>query len=320
MPLYSHWPCLRPPPPPPPRRCSRQSPRAALTTHRRWRHAASCRNGTLTTCAPCSSGAPARQTAAAVLALARLCTELLLWLLVPLMSTATMRALSKPRYVQVRWPADGCCQGYTRPRERMIVQGRWSGLTVTILFASTLCATSSASMMQGVGTSRANGQNLPAVGSQEMCMLQHRVWLQHAVQLSETAACSPPVCFPATHGICCAGFYPRILRVEAPAKYQAVAGGAMKVEADPASIKFFERTLGRVWVHPASVCFSAGSYPSGTECCGTAGSLLRSLPCTSLSTAASQQAYLLSVLWFATTVGGSGTTLHVFAKGAAGSR
>jgi hypothetical protein len=60
-----------------------------------------------------------------------------------------------------------------------------------------------------------------------------------------------------------AGFYPRILRVEAPAKYQAVAGGAMRVDADPASIKFFERGLGRVWVHPASVCFKAGSYPSG---------------------------------------------------------
>jgi hypothetical protein len=37
----------------------------------------------------------------------------------------------------------------------------------------------------------------------------------------------------------------------------------MRVEADPASIKFFERGLGRVWVHPASVCFKAGSYPSG---------------------------------------------------------
>eukprot|EP00882_Tetradesmus_deserticola_P011147 GHRQ01011788.1.p1 GENE.GHRQ01011788.1~~GHRQ01011788.1.p1 ORF type:complete len:340 (+),score=172.49 GHRQ01011788.1:429-1448(+) len=61
----------------------------------------------------------------------------------------------------------------------------------------------------------------------------------------------------------CAGFYPRILRVEAPIKYQAVAGGAMRMEADPASIKFFERGLGRVWVHPASVCFKAGSYPSG---------------------------------------------------------
>jgi hypothetical protein len=62
-----------------------------------------------------------------------------------------------------------------------------------------------------------------------------------------------------------AGFYPRILRVEAPTKYQAVAGGAMRVDADPASIKFFERGLGRVWVHPASVCFKAGSYPSGAR-------------------------------------------------------
>lgn len=61
------------------------------------------------------------------------------------------------------------------------------------------------------------------------------------------------------------GFYPRILRVEAPVKYQAVAGGAMRVEADPAQIKFFERGLGRVWLHPASVCFKAGSYSSGVR-------------------------------------------------------
>eukprot|EP00879_Flechtneria_rotunda_P019881 GHRR01020897.1.p1 GENE.GHRR01020897.1~~GHRR01020897.1.p1 ORF type:complete len:959 (+),score=404.55 GHRR01020897.1:326-3202(+) len=64
-------------------------------------------------------------------------------------------------------------------------------------------------------------------------------------------------------GAICAGFYPRILRVEAPVRYQQVQGGAMRVEADPASIKFYERNLGRVWMHPASVCFSAGSYPSG---------------------------------------------------------
>jgi hypothetical protein len=62
------------------------------------------------------------------------------------------------------------------------------------------------------------------------------------------------------------GFYPRILRVEAPVKYQQVQGGAMRVEADAASIRFFERGLGRVWIHPASVCFKAGSYSSGV--CG----------------------------------------------------
>ncbi|KAF8055672.1 DHX57 [Scenedesmus sp. PABB004] len=60
-----------------------------------------------------------------------------------------------------------------------------------------------------------------------------------------------------------AGFYPRVLRVEAPVKYTQVAGGAARVEADPGSIKLFERALGRVWVHPASVCFTAGSYSSG---------------------------------------------------------
>jgi hypothetical protein len=61
------------------------------------------------------------------------------------------------------------------------------------------------------------------------------------------------------------GFYPRILRVEAPVKYQQVAGGAMRVEADPGAIKLFDRGLGRVWLHPASVCFKAGSYSSGVS-------------------------------------------------------
>ena len=28
------------------------------------------------------------------------------------------------------------------------------------------------------------------------------------------------------------------------------------------AIRFFERGLGRVWIHPDSVCFKAGSYPS----------------------------------------------------------
>lgn len=59
------------------------------------------------------------------------------------------------------------------------------------------------------------------------------------------------------------GFYPRILRVEAPVLYAQVAGGAVRTEAAPQAIKFFERGLGRVWVHPASVCFKAGSYSSG---------------------------------------------------------
>ena len=63
--------------------------------------------------------------------------------------------------------------------------------------------------------------------------------------------------------IMCVGFYPRILRVEAPVKYQQVQGGAMRVDTNSASIKFFERNMGRVWMHPTSVCFSAGSYPSG---------------------------------------------------------
>lgn len=61
-----------------------------------------------------------------------------------------------------------------------------------------------------------------------------------------------------------AGFYPQILRVEAPpAKYQKVDGGTARVDHTPQSLRHFERTLGRVFIHPSSVCFSAGSYSSG---------------------------------------------------------
>lgn len=65
----------------------------------------------------------------------------------------------------------------------------------------------------------------------------------------------PPPCPP--------GFYPSILRVEEPKRYAAVEGGAFRVDADAREVKLFERALGRVFVHPASVCFSAGGYKTG---------------------------------------------------------
>lgn len=42
-----------------------------------------------------------------------------------------------------------------------------------------------------------------------------------------------------------------------------MSGGAVRGEANPGSIKLFDRALGRVWLHPSSVCFHAGSYTSG---------------------------------------------------------
>jgi ATP-dependent RNA helicase DHX29 len=59
------------------------------------------------------------------------------------------------------------------------------------------------------------------------------------------------------------GFYPAILRVEEPKRYAQVDGGAFRVEADAREVKLFERALGRVFAHPASVCFGAGGYKTG---------------------------------------------------------
>ncbi|CAL8471800.1 g11342 [Coccomyxa elongata] len=62
----------------------------------------------------------------------------------------------------------------------------------------------------------------------------------------------------------CAGFYPNILRVDhPPAVFKHVLGGAMEHEASPVRIKFFDRVKGRVFIHPASVNFNCGSFPSG---------------------------------------------------------
>lgn len=53
------------------------------------------------------------------------------------------------------------------------------------------------------------------------------------------------------------------MRVEEPKRYAQVEGGAFRVDADAREVRLLERQLGRVFVHPASVCFSSGSYKTG---------------------------------------------------------
>ena len=61
----------------------------------------------------------------------------------------------------------------------------------------------------------------------------------------------------------CAGFYPNILRVEHPAqRYKQVEAGTMASDAAPQEIRFFERTRGRVFLHPASTNFDCGRFES----------------------------------------------------------
>ncbi|KAK9809193.1 hypothetical protein WJX72_011126 [[Myrmecia] bisecta] len=62
----------------------------------------------------------------------------------------------------------------------------------------------------------------------------------------------------------CAGLYPSILRVEHPAeKFRKVEGGAFVMDNNPAALRFFDRTKGRVFLHPASVNFHCGRFESG---------------------------------------------------------
>ncbi|GAX74060.1 hypothetical protein CEUSTIGMA_g1510.t1 [Chlamydomonas eustigma] len=62
----------------------------------------------------------------------------------------------------------------------------------------------------------------------------------------------------------CAGFYPSVLRVQAPKpKFKQVDGGAFEVEPSPSEVKFFDRERGRTFMHPASVCFKIGKFDSG---------------------------------------------------------
>lgn len=62
----------------------------------------------------------------------------------------------------------------------------------------------------------------------------------------------------------CAGFYPQILRVENPAsKYAKVLGGAFETSEGQGIPKLFERTQGRVFVHPSSVNMGVTKFDTG---------------------------------------------------------
>ncbi|KAK9867126.1 hypothetical protein WJX84_000721, partial [Apatococcus fuscideae] len=62
----------------------------------------------------------------------------------------------------------------------------------------------------------------------------------------------------------CAGFFPAVLRVEHPtARFEKVQGGALERDADPAKLRFYDHTKGRVFVHPASVNFGSSRFESG---------------------------------------------------------
>lgn len=61
-----------------------------------------------------------------------------------------------------------------------------------------------------------------------------------------------------------AGLYPNLLRVDAPPpKFQRVHGGTAQIDADPAELRFHDRSRGRVFLHPSSCNFGAGRFPSG---------------------------------------------------------
>ncbi|KAK9848234.1 hypothetical protein WJX84_008694, partial [Apatococcus fuscideae] len=62
----------------------------------------------------------------------------------------------------------------------------------------------------------------------------------------------------------CAGFYPAVLRVEHPtARFEKVQGGALERDADPAKLRFYDHTKGRVFMHPASINFHSNRFESG---------------------------------------------------------
>ena len=55
-----------------------------------------------------------------------------------------------------------------------------------------------------------------------------------------------------------------LLRVEHPVdKYAATLGGAVRVDAPARSLRFRDERGSRVFIHPASICFSAGRFDSG---------------------------------------------------------
>lgn len=64
----------------------------------------------------------------------------------------------------------------------------------------------------------------------------------------------------------CAGFYPQVLRVENPAsKYAKVIGGAFETSEGQGIPKLFERTQGRVFVHPSSVNAGVTKFDTGAR-------------------------------------------------------
>jgi ATP-dependent RNA helicase DHX57 len=64
--------------------------------------------------------------------------------------------------------------------------------------------------------------------------------------------------------VLCAGLYPQLLRVDAPAaKFQHTSGGAFEVDATAKQLKFFDRERGRVFLHPSSSNFNRGRFESG---------------------------------------------------------
>lgn len=62
----------------------------------------------------------------------------------------------------------------------------------------------------------------------------------------------------------CAGLYPNLLRVQHPKpKFQKTLTGTFETQNNPATLKFFDRERGRVFLHPASINFHSGKFESG---------------------------------------------------------
>lgn len=50
--------------------------------------------------------------------------------------------------------------------------------------------------------------------------------------------------------LCCAGYYPSILRVEHPAaRYQGVQGGSVEIDAKPSELRFYDKHKGNCHHH-----------------------------------------------------------------------
>ena len=60
-----------------------------------------------------------------------------------------------------------------------------------------------------------------------------------------------------------AGFYPNVVNIVKPEnKYIQIEGGAFARDPNAKEIRYFCRTVGRVFLHPTSVNFSAGKFES----------------------------------------------------------